>query len=64
MSCIICGNKSMNCDCTGLEREQAELIETIEDRIRELESEVEHYKQLAWSRLSDLEKEQAIRDAS
>lgn len=37
----------MNCDCTGLEREQAELIETLEDRIRELEHE------LIWRRAAD-----------
>jgi len=64
MSCNICGNKSMNCDCTGREKEQAETIEELEQRIAELESELDHYKQLAWSRLSDAEKDKAIKDAS
>jgi hypothetical protein len=53
----------MNCDCTPLEREQAELIESLEDRIRELESELEHSKQVAWNRLSDTEKDEAIKSA-
>jgi transcription initiation factor IIE alpha subunit len=63
MACPICSNKMMNCDCTPLEREQAELIESLEDRIRELESELEHSKQVAWNRLSDTEKDEAIKSA-
>jgi hypothetical protein len=49
--------------CTPLEREQAELIESLEDRIRELESELEHSKQVAWNRLSDTEKDESIKFA-
>ena len=37
----------MNCDCTPLEREQYEMIETLEDRIRELEHD------LLWRRAAD-----------
>lgn len=54
----------MNCICTPHEKEQSETIEELEQRIAELESELEHCKQLAWSRLSDAEKDKAIRDAS
>lgn len=35
MSCNICGQKSMNCDCTQREREQAETIEELHQRIAE-----------------------------
>lgn len=35
MSCNICGQKSMNCICTPLEKEQAETIEELHQRIAE-----------------------------
>ena len=61
--CPICGQKSMNCICTPLEREQYEMIEVLEDRIRELEQELEQTKQRAWHQLTDAQKDDAIKKA-
>lgn len=53
----------MNCICTPLEREQYEMIEVLEDRIRELEQELEQTKQRAWHQLTDAQKDDAIKKA-
>jgi hypothetical protein len=53
----------MNCDCTRREQEQYEKIEELWDRIRELEQELEQVKQLAWHKLTDAQKDEAIKKA-
>lgn len=63
MSCPICGQKSMNCDCTDLEKEQGYIIEVLEQRITELEQELEQTKQRAWHQLTDAQKDEAIKKA-
>lgn len=61
--CPICGHKSMNCDCTPLEKEQGYIIEVLEERIAELEQELEQTKQRAWHQLTDAQKDEAIKKA-
>jgi hypothetical protein len=53
MSCSICGQKSMNCDCTELERNQNYQIERMESQLQELSDALErsvklqsHYAEL------------------
>jgi hypothetical protein len=53
MSCELCGQKSMNCDCTQRERDQADHIEHLESQLEQLQAALEksvklqsHYAEL------------------
>jgi hypothetical protein len=53
MSCELCGQKSMNCDCTPLERDLSEKVDRLESQLQTLQDALEksvklqsHYAEL------------------
>jgi hypothetical protein len=53
MSCNLCGQKSMNCDCTPLERDLSDQVERLEGQLQTLQNALEksvklqsHYAEL------------------
>ena len=47
MSCPICGNKPMNCDCSKAERDMYEELDELRAEVQELRDELNRMKNLA-----------------